>query len=261
MIKFTNKIDISNSRLLVTSGVIGFASILTSRILVAQHDFSKIGFYFSEYTGSVVTVLPQEGYQLNGEVFFNEKKRILILSLASGVPSYYTKKFFTEFNNFVTENTIKDVLFTSGILPEYQNDSEITSTVITPYFLSNDEEVSKVLESSGAISFVKYCNLVGKKKKNSIDEVHYASGTGLASNYIKHQAKSKLKYNFLGVYIRTPLDILAAITFVNTLCYYYGFVEKPLNLLEKKYQEVEKLLTTVSGVSTDWNVLTNLDSF
>lgn len=260
MLKLTKQVDISNSRLLVSSGVVGFASIISTKILSKKHNFEKIGFYFSEYLSSIVTVFPEDGIQFNGEAYFDESKKILLLVLSTNVPKYFTKKFFDEFDQFVAKNSISNVLFFAGIVPEYQNDSEITSKTISTYYISNDDEFIGNLEKGGAKSFKNYCDLKSKKQK-PVEEVHYASGIGLAYKYIKHQNKNKLKFNFIGAYIRSPLDILAGLTIYNTIAYLYGYTDKPAELLEKKYDEIESKLKSISEVTRDWLVLTKLDSY
>ena len=41
----------------------------------------------------------------------------------------------------------------------------------------------------------------------------------------------------------------------------YGYTDKPAELLEKKYDEIESKLKSISEVTRDWLVLTKLDSY
>lgn len=269
MIKFNCNVDICNSNLLVCSGLAGFSSVLLSKLLIANYNFNKIGFYFSEYMQTNTTILPNN-IQINGELFFNKDKKLLILVLSAGVQKFYQNKFFEEFNNnLLYKYNIKDCLFISGMLPVYQNDEEIKNKEITPYYLTNNNEYISRFEKSGAKSFEKLCNIVKTKYTKPLEELKYASHIGFIEKYIKYQNRSnKYKkesdtlhyYNFVGVFIRSPLDILAALSLYNFVGVYFELTNKEFTPVEKKYLNIENKLSSLQ-LDESWSMLTSISNF
>lgn len=270
-------INISSARLIASTGMVGFSSILACKLLIQKNNFAKIGVYFSEYTEHTITKLPNE-YIHQGDVFYNKEKNIVIIFFIAGPPSYYKKQFFKELNEFVTKYQLQEAILTSGFLSEFQNDTEMRNPYVTPYYLSNGNNDSE-LKKSGIKSFVELCDLsneskllnsnlnsnLGKKPKE-LDEVEFLSASGFSSNYLKYQKKNKGRYTYVGSYVRTPLDVESGISLYIGLSNYLKLsvddgILKGVNEIEKNEHVIkvkknslnDKLeMVTSLGIGKEW---------
>jgi hypothetical protein len=239
---------ITKAKLIISTGLVGFSSILACKLFIERHSFSKIGNYFSEYTEHTITKLPDE-YIQQGDTYFNIDRNIVIIFFTAGPPSYYKKQFFKELNDFTTKNQITETLLVSGFLSEFQNDKEMRNPYVTPYYLSNNNNDSE-LKSAGVKSFAELCELTDKSEGNNnklrkykeLDEVEYLTASGFSNSYLKYQKKTKGKYTYIGSYVRSPLDVESGVSLYLGLSNYLKFyVEGNINQngILKSYSEKE----------------------
>jgi predicted ATP-grasp superfamily ATP-dependent carboligase len=252
--KSNNIVDISDSKLLLSSGLTGFVGIIATKLFITKYGFEHIGTYFSEYMQCSVTVLP-DGVQLNGEVYYSKERKISIILFTTGIPKTFRIEFFSELDNFIESNKIKDVVILSGIIPDLQTDSEIKSSKITPYYFSNCNDFSEKIQLTGGISINKLFQSLSISTKQ-LHELTYLSGIGFAKYYIRYQNLTNKKYNLLASYIRSPVDVLAGLALFNTLCSYYGLTTN-YNLIDKKaYENFEESFKSLN-FEDDWMKLIN----
>lgn len=250
MIHFDQPINTEGYTLVVSYGVVGYASILSAKLLISLQNFEKAGLYFSEYTGQSITVLP-DGVQLNGEVYVNNEKKTLLIIFTSGVPSYYQRKFFEELNSYILDKKFKNTIFVAGFYSDYQNDVELLNPFVTPYYISNSQESIETLEKAGAKSFNKLCNLVDTSKP--LKELDFISGLGSLEKYIKYQNKKKLPFTFLGSYVRAPIDVLASQALYQTILNALGFTDIQFSI-NKDYVNLKQHLSKLT-FGEDWKIL------
>jgi hypothetical protein len=252
--KTNNIIDISNSKLLLSSGLTGFVGIIATKLFITKYGFEHIGTYFSEYIQSSVTILP-DGVQMNGEVYHSKERKISIILFTTGIPKTFRVDFFSELDKFIESNKINDVVIMSGIIPDLQTDSEIKGSKITPYYFSNCKDFSEKIESTGGISINKLFQSLSISKK-PLHELTYLTGIGFAKYYIRYQNLTNKKYNLISSYIRSPVDVLAGLTLFNTLSVYLG-LETSNTLLDKKsYESFEDIFKSLK-FDNEWTRLLN----
>ena len=141
----------------------------------------------------------------------------------------------------------------TGNIPDFQTDSEIKGSKITPYYFSNCKDFSDKIESSGGISIIKLFQDLSISKK-PLHELTYLTGIGFAKYFIRYQNITNKKYNLITSYIRSPVDVLAGLTLFNTLCVYFGLTTSNTLLDKKSYESFEETFKSLN-FENDWTRL------
>jgi predicted ATP-grasp superfamily ATP-dependent carboligase len=138
MIKFYNNVDIKNADLLISFNSAGLSGNFASSLLINNNNFTKIGFYFSHYICAYASTGSNGQLTHNGEIYFNEEKKLLIINFFVGAQHYYMKKFFDEFMSFYKTYSLGRIIIYGGISSTYQNDEELRKKNIDVYYMTNE---------------------------------------------------------------------------------------------------------------------------
>ena len=140
MIKFSNEIDIKGSALLLSFTSVGLTGNFASSILINNNNFESIGFLFSHYLAPYVTINPETNSTMyNGQIYFNQEKKIVLINFHAGVPHHFRNEFCKELLDIHQNYAMRGFLIYGGIGKGYINDEELRRKVVGLYYLTNDD--------------------------------------------------------------------------------------------------------------------------
>lgn len=251
-------IDLKGSDLLLSTSILGFSTIIASKLLSIKQSFVHIGNYFSENISHSITKLV-DGYLSNGDCFFNKDKKCLLIVFTTSPSKDNKKSFFEELDKFIDSNFITKTLLISGFIEEYQTDEELNKKIVEPYYLTNNSEIKEELEKSGAKSFVELCNLKKDSKKvKELDECKYLTASGFSKWFLRNKKKRSQNYAFVCSFVRHILDVEAALSIYLFLCKYMHLPEKLNEIFTKEDSGKTKII--VPKLSLNKNI-TDLEKF
>jgi predicted ATP-grasp superfamily ATP-dependent carboligase len=230
MIKFSKNVDISGSLLLLSFTSAGLAGNFASSILLNNNKFENVGFLFSHYLSSYVGLNPQNGSVLfNGQVYFNEEKKIVLINFHAGVAHHFRNDFCKELLEIHTKNQFRGVIIYGGIGKGFLNDEELRNTNVDVYYLTNEAQFNGSQYSMK--SFESLVKLENKKK--AFEEIKYLDKVGLAKHLVKFLNKNKVTFHYLFAYSSDLFDPLAGAAIYYKLSLLLGFSTE--NVVIPKY--------------------------
>lgn len=227
MIKFTKQSDIKGSLLLLSFTSVGLTGNFASSLLINNNNFQNIGFLFSHYLSAYAGFNEKTGSALfNGQIYFNEEKKIVLINFHAGVPHHNRNKFSQELIEIFQQYTMRGIVIYGGTSKSFLNDEVLRSKMVEVYYLTNHENFE------GEIYSVKNFETLVKleDKKKPLEEVKYLEGIGVARHIIKFLSKKFVKFHYLFSYSTELFDPLAGLSVYNRLCLLLGYDTQILNL-------------------------------
>lgn len=251
-------VDFQNGNLVISTSILGFSTIIASKLLSMKQSFVHVGNYFSENISHSITKLA-DGYLSNGDCFFNKEIKCLLIVFTTSPSKDNKRSFFDELDSFITKNNFSKTTLISGFIEEYQTDEELNKKIVEPYYLTNNDEIKVQLEKSGAKSFVDLCNLKKDNKKvKELDEVKYLTASGFSKWFLRNSKKKKQNYVYICSFVRHILDLEAALSIYLCLCKYLSLNEKLFEMFTK--EDLGKTKILVPKLTLNKNI-TDLEKF
>jgi predicted ATP-grasp superfamily ATP-dependent carboligase len=243
MIKFSKNVDIKGSQLLLSFTSVGLAGNFASSLLINNNKFENIGFLFSHYLSAYVGLNPQTGTALyNGQVYFNEEKKIVLINFHAGVAHHFRNDFCKELLDIYTSNSLTGIMIYGGIGRGFLNDEELRNPNVDVYYLTNDSQFD------GTQYFLKnFENLVQlENKKKAFEEVKYLDKVGLAKHLIKFFNKKKVTFHYLFAFSSELFDPLAGLAVYYKLSLLLG-LSKENNVIAKNVGNLNSFMNKVES--------------
>jgi predicted ATP-grasp superfamily ATP-dependent carboligase len=232
MIKFTKHPDIKGSLLLLSFTSVGLTGNFASSLLLNNNNFQNIGFLFSQYLLAYAGFNQQTGgVLLNGQVYFNEEKKILLINFHAGVSHHNRNKFSQEIVELFQQYTMRGIVIYGGSSHLFLNDELIRNKNVEVYFLTNDQSFEG--ERYSMKNFESLVKLEDKKKP--FEEVKYLEGIGTAKHLIKFLSKKNVTFHYFFAYSAELFDPLAGMVVYNRLTLLLGIQTETVNI--PKYSE------------------------
>lgn len=232
MIKFHHDIDIKGSSLLLSFTSSGLTGNFASSVLLNNHNFECIGFFFSHFLSAYVGINPNNGSVIfNGQVYFNKEKRILLINFHSGVSYQFRNPFCLELLSLYEKYNLNKFLIYGGIGKGFTNDTELKNKNIDVYYLTNDTSLNPA--KFNLKNFVDLVKLENKKKP--LEEVKFLENSGIPRHLIKFLNKKCIPFNYLFAFSNELFDPLAGIAVYYKLGLILGFTND--DVVIPKYSE------------------------
>ena len=227
MIKFTKQADIKGSLLLLSFTSVGLTGNFTSSLLMNNNHFENIGFLFSHYLHAYAGLNEKTGGVIfNGQVYFNEEKKFLLINFHAGVAHHNRNKFSQEIVEIFQQYTMRGIVIYGGTSKSLLNDEILLSKTVEVYYLTNQQSFNG--ESYSVKNFENLVKMEDKKKP--FEEVKYLEGIGVAKHLIKFLSKKCVNFHYLFSYSNELFDPMAGLAVYNRLCLLLGLGTEILNV-------------------------------
>ncbi len=247
MIKFTKQKDIKNSLLLLSFTSVGLTGNFASSLLINNNNFENIGFLFSHFLSPYAGFNPQTGSVLfNGQVYFNEEKKLLLINFHAGVPHHNRNKFSQELVELFQLYTMRGIIIYGGTAKSFMNDEELRNKNVEVYSLTNEANFDGT--KYGIKNFESLVKLEDKKKP--LEEIKYLDGIGTAKHLIKFFSKKAVTFHYFFSYSSELFDPLAGLVVYNRLSLLLGLGREVVNV--PKYSE--SLVNFLEGVEKNYKI-------
>jgi hypothetical protein len=227
MIKFTKQTDIKGSLLLLSFSSVGLTGNFASSLLLNNNNFQNIGFLFSQYVSAYAGFNAQTGaILLNGQVYFNQEKKILLINFHAGVPHHNRNKFSQEIVELFQQYTLSGIIIYGGTSQSFTNDEILRNKNVDVYFLTNDQSFE-----GEKFSMKNFENLVKlEDKKKPFEEIKYLEGIGTAKHLIKFLSKKCVVFHYFFAYSAELFDPIAGLALYNRLCLLLGIAKEAISI-------------------------------
>ena len=242
MLKFSKNVDLTNSLLLLSFTSAGLTGNFASSILINNHNFESIGFFFSHYLCPYVGKNPGSGGLLfNGQAYFNQDQKILLLNFHAGVPHHFRNEFASELLTLFSGNSMRGIIIYGGIGKNFLNDEELRLKEVSVYYLTNDKSFSG--QNFGVKNFETLVNLENKKK--FLEEVQYLDRCGVAKHLIKFFSKKNVTFHYFFAFSSELFDPLAGLALYYKISNILGFTQDGGVSVPKAVDNLNDFLDTV----------------
>jgi predicted ATP-grasp superfamily ATP-dependent carboligase len=231
MIKFYKEANLAGSDLLLSFSGAGLSGTFAASLLAGNQQFEHVGLFFSHNISPIVRSDIYTSKPIyNGEVYFNQEKKITLIDFTLGAGKKIRSKFFEELTDLYKKHSMNRIIIIGGIAKEYLTDTELKKESIDVYYLAN--EVLSNDSNVGIINFEKYISLDNKTKP--LKELDYMSMAGTPRYLVKYLNKNGINFIYLFAYSSIPIDPLAGYAIYNRVSRLLGLGGE-IVILSKKY--------------------------
>lgn len=252
MIKFHQQHNLEGSDLLLSIASIGMGGTFSTTLLHKKYSFQHIGTFFSDYLHAFCC---SDGQQLvlNGEVYYNEEKKILNICFISGVHSHNQRDLFKELIDIFDQYKLRRFILVSSVSNQYSNEVELTNQKLHTYEVSNIRDID--YDKLGIKSFVDLVNLQGKKKE--LEELKYITGSSFACALCKHLNKRNIPYVYLFSYSHALFDPISGLTLFYKMAQFFGWSNENVefNKFGHNFEELLKKISSEVEIEDKWFAL------
>lgn len=246
MLKITSStpIDISNSSLIIVFAGEGSSSAVACSLLISNCNFQSVGYLYSTNLQSTAFYASKDSKRpsFNGEVFFNQEKKVTLLDISSGYSEGKTEAFSKELITFIQGQKFKEVYFLGSISKSNIVDFEIRSKVFNVYYMTNDEKYKNDFGFLGIKdAFQLEEKEKGGKKYKEMEELYGCEGLRrMAQKFVLE----KVNFVFVFAFAEEGFDPLCGLALYEKISFVLKLKENE-NKVEKKEIGKDKILEEI----------------
>lgn len=243
MLKLWKNVDLKDSHLLLSFSSVGLSGNFASSLMINNHNFENIGFLFSNYLSPYAGVNVETGsLNYNGQCYFNQERKILLINFHTGVPHHFRNLFCEELLGIFNKYSMKNITVYGGISKGYLNDEELRNVNVQVYYLTNDETFDG--KKFGIKNFENLVNMENKKKQ--LQEIMYIEQSGFAKHLVKFLNKKKVLFYYFFAFSLELFDPSAGLALYFKLAKMLNFTQED-NIVGKSENNMNGILEKIEG--------------
>lgn len=253
MFKLSQSIDLSGSRLYLSFTSAGYSANFASSLLINNNSFDRIGYLFTEFISPSVSYDESSGNILfNGQVYYNESSKIVLINFIAGIPHHSRNKFSAQLVELIQKYSFSDIVIFSGISKDLVNSEELHNKNVDVYYMSNSENFDA--NKFSLRSFVDLIKMENKTK--NLEEMKFIEKCGFSKHLCKYLNKRKINFLYIFAFSCDLFDPLAGLAIYYKLCLIAGFRNDAVRL-DKNYADINLVLNSIEkelAIDASWRL-------